>query len=237
MSALYLVRHGKASAFTQSDYDQLSEPGFAQGRRLGAFWGDRKLLFDAVYVGPRKRHVQTHDLVRDAYRERGLPWPEPIALPELDEHDGLGFLFKILPTLGSEDELIARVVRGMARGEQPSPSDVLEVFRRVTRRWVRGELSHEDVESWSAFRARVARGLTLMTQGVGKGQSIVAFTSAGAVSAALGVVLELGDEKVLDLSWSMHNGSFSELAFSDGRWGMRTFNSTPHLDPSLITAV
>jgi broad specificity phosphatase PhoE len=238
MSALYLVRHGKASAFSQTDYDQLSEPGFAQSRCLGEHWAARKVVFDAVYVGPRKRHVQTHDVVRDIYRARGLAWPEPVALSDLDEHDGIGLLFKVLPQLAAEDDVIQRIATGLARGEQPSPTDVLAVFRKITRRWVRGELGHDDVEDWNAFRVRVARALTRMTDGLGKGKRVVAFTSAGAVAAAIGAVLEVKDEMVLDLSWSLHNGSVSELAFSDGRWGMRTFNAIEHLtDPALVTSV
>jgi broad specificity phosphatase PhoE len=239
MSALYLVRHGKASSFSsESDYDRLSEPGFAQSRCLGEHWAARGLIFDAVYVGPRKRHVQTHDVVRDVYAKHRLAWPEPVSLKELDEHDAIGMLFKVLPRLAGEDDVITRIVTGMARGEQPSPTDVLAVFKTVTRRWVRGEVSHDEVEDWTKFRLRVARGLTQMTHGMDRGKKVVAFTSAGAVAAAVGAVLEVSDEMVLDLSWSLHNASVSELAFSDGRWGMRTFNGTAHLtDPALVTSV
>jgi broad specificity phosphatase PhoE len=238
MSALFLVRHARASAFTPLDYDQLSEPGLAQARLLGAFWADRRLAFDAVYVGPRRRHLQTHDLVRAEYERRGLAWPEPVLVPELDEHEGIVLLFKLLPTLAADDDVIRRVADGMTRGEQPSPADVLSVFKRVTRRWARGELGHAEVESWAAFRARVRAAVARLTSGVGRGRSLVAFTSAGPVAAAVGAALEIGDEKVLDLSWSLHNASFSELAFSEGRMGLRTFNATPHIgDPELITSV
>jgi broad specificity phosphatase PhoE len=106
------------------------------------------------------------------------------------------------------------------------------------RRAARGEVPSEGVEEWASFRARVSRGVDAMTKDIGRGKTIVAFTSAGAVAAAIGNVLGVSDEKVLELSWSLHNGSTSEIAFSDAGWGMRTFNATPHLrDPKLLTSV
>ena len=85
MSLLFLVRHAQAS-FHGDDYDQLSERGMEQSRRLGIHWAELSLSFDHVYVGPRRRHRQTLDAVAAVYRERGLNWPEPVELPELDEH-------------------------------------------------------------------------------------------------------------------------------------------------------
>ena len=58
MGTLYLVRHGQAS-FGADDYDQLSERGQAQAVRLGEYWRERGLKFDAVYAGTLKRHQQT----------------------------------------------------------------------------------------------------------------------------------------------------------------------------------
>ena len=58
MGSLYLVRHGQAS-FGADDYDQLSERGEAQAVRLGEYWRERGLSFDAVYAGTLKRHQQT----------------------------------------------------------------------------------------------------------------------------------------------------------------------------------
>jgi broad specificity phosphatase PhoE len=238
MSSLILVRHGKASAFSATDYDQLSEPGFAQSRLLGAYWAARGVEFDAVYIGPRRRHRETHDCVRDAYLAKGLPWPEPTFVDELDEHAGILLLFKVIPILAAQDETLRAIADTMQRGESPTPQQILSVFRTVTRKWARGEVSHDEVESFPAFRARVKRALDLMTSGAKKGSRVVAFTSAGAVAASIGAVLDIGDEKVLDLSWALHNGAVSELFFSDGKWGMRSFNETPHItDPSLITAV
>jgi broad specificity phosphatase PhoE len=74
---------------------------------------------------------------------------------------------------------------------------------------------------------------------LGRGKTALVFTSAGAVAAATAETLGVRDEeKVLDLSWSLYNGSITELDFTGERWGLRSFNATPHLrDRRLITSV
>jgi hypothetical protein len=65
------------------------------------------------------------------------------------------------------------------------------------------------------------------------------FTSAGAVAAATAESLGMRDEeRVLDLSWSLYNASITELDFTGERWGLRSFNGTPHLrEKRLISSV
>src|SRR5262245_2455219 len=87
MSLLVLVRDGQA-AVAADDYDQLSPLGIEQSRRLGAYWAELNLVFDQAFFGPRRRHRQTIEAVAAVYRERGLSWPEPVQMPELDEHFG-----------------------------------------------------------------------------------------------------------------------------------------------------
>lgn len=238
MSVAIFVRHGKASAFSSTaGYDQLSEPGVEQSERLGAWIADTALAADAVFVGPRKRHAQTHEAVVRVLAGRGLSLPAPMLLPELDEHDGISLVFKLLPTLAAEDPELSRVVSSMASAGHPSPDDVLAAFKRITRRWARGEVGHADVESWSAFRTRIARAMDRIAE-VGRGKTALVFTSAGAVAAATAQALGVqDDERVLDLSWSLYNGSMTELDFTGDRWGLRTFNATPHLDKRHVTSV
>ena len=211
-----------------ADYDDLSEPGRRQSRLLGEHWTDTGVTLDAVYVGPRRRQQQTLEIVAEVYRERRLALPDALPLEDLDEHHGLAVVLRS-----------SEVLAAARRGESPPLQELLATFKRVTRQWVRKELVHEDIESWRAFRARVGRALGTMTSAhAAHGKTVAAFTSAGAIAAAVGQALDVDDEKVLDLSWSLYNASVSELAFSETGCGMRTFNATPHLrDPSLVTSV
>ena len=260
MSRLVLVRHGKASAFSRDDYDRLSEPGVEQAKHLGAYWAELGVSFDRVYVGPRLRQKQTHDHVAAAMRAKALAWPEATEIAELDEHEGIRLVFAVVPKIAHDDPSLSDVAQALQRGESPTPNQMLRVFRTLTRRWARGELNEEGIETFHDFRRRVERGIDVMAREAGKGASIVAFTSAGAIAAAVGRALDLDDPKVLDLSWSLHNASLSELAFSEDRGrersstpgtpgdsrepgalthlGLVAFNGTPHLrDAALITSV
>ena len=239
MSIALFIRHGKASAFGSStDYDQLSPPGVEQSEKLGEWLAQQGLSVDAVFVGPRKRHAQTLAAVVGILSARGLGVPQATLLSELDEHDGMSLVFKTLPQLAADDPGLRAVVETMARGEQPSPDDVLGAFKRITRRWVLGEVGHSEVESWADFRARVGRAMVRIGA-VGRGKTALVFTSAGAVASAVADALALRDEqRVLDLSWALYNGSVTELDFTENRWGLRSFNSTAHLgDKRLVTSV
>jgi broad specificity phosphatase PhoE len=239
VSIALFIRHGKASAFGSStDYDQLSPPGVEQSEKLGEWLVLQGLSIDAVFVGPRKRHAQTLAAVVRVASAQGLGLPEATLLPELDEHDGMSLVFKTLPELAAADPGLRAVVETMARGEQPSSDDVLGAFKRITRRWVLGEVGHSEVESWADFRARVGRAMARIGA-VGRGKTALVFTSAGAVASAVADALALRDEqRVLDLSWALYNGSVTELDFTESRWGLRSFNSTAHLgDKHLVTSV
>jgi broad specificity phosphatase PhoE len=241
VSVALFIRHGKASAFgSPADYDNLSPPGVEQAEKLGEFLAARaggRGKVDAVFVGPRKRHAQTLEGVTKVFAARGVPLPPAVLVPELDEHDGMGLVMKLLPQLASADPQLAALVEAMARGERTQPTDMLAAFKRVTRRWVTGEVGHPEVESWEAFRARIRRAMQVVGA-IGRSKRAFVFTSAGAVASAAAFALDIVDEKrVLDLSWALYNGSITELEFRDDTWGLRTFNGTPHLPEALLSAV
>jgi broad specificity phosphatase PhoE len=237
MSVLFLVRHGQAS-FDGDDYDQLSARGVEQARRLGAHWAQLNLGFDHVYVGPRRRHRQTLDAVATEYRERGRPWPEPMELPELDEHCGQDVFTRSLPDLLKRDPAIREMKEKLRKDSDTAQRDYLRLFQKVTQMWVRRELSLPDLEAWHDFRTRIQRALAAMTEAAGSKKKVAAFTSGGPVAAAMGVALSLDDEKTLELMWLVHNAAYTEFLFSRGRFSLLTFNAVPHLtNPHLLTFI
>jgi broad specificity phosphatase PhoE len=237
MSLLFLVRHGQAS-FHGDDYDQLSARGMEQSRQLGLYWTGLNLIFDHVYVGPRRRHRQTLDAVAAVYRERGLSWPEPVKLPELDEHCGQDVLSRSLPDLIQRDPAIREMKEKLRKDSPTAQRDYLRLFQKVTRMWVRRELSLHDLEAWHEFRGRVNRGLAKITGAAGSKKKVAAFSSGGPVAAALGFALNLDDEKTLELSWVVRNAACTEFLFSRGRFSLVTFNAVPHLtDAHLLTFI
>ena len=95
MGILFLVRHAQAS-FLEQNYDKLSQLGEAQARLLGEYWAQRNVLFDRVCVGPRVRHKETANLVKNSYSQAGVEFPEPSVLPEFDEYQGEAVLKRSL---------------------------------------------------------------------------------------------------------------------------------------------
>ena len=237
MSLLFLVRHGQAS-FHADDYDQLSARGAEQARQLGLHWAELNLSFDQVYVGPRRRHRQTLEAFAAAYRERGLTWPEPVELLELDEHCGQDVLTRSLPDLMQRDPVIREMREKLRKDSDTAQRDYLRLFQKVTRLWVRRELHLPELEAWHQFRERVQRGLATITEASGSKKRVAAFSSGGPVAAATGFALNLDDEKTLELSWVVRNTAYAEFLFSRGRFSLVTFNAVPHLtDPHLLTFI
>jgi broad specificity phosphatase PhoE len=156
---------------------------------------------------------------------------------ELDEHDGVALMTKLLPVIAAGDPGLRDLVVAAARGETPSQEDMIAAFKRIALRWIRGDLHHVDVESWPDFRVRVEAGLARVAEAPGDGP-VVAFTSAGVVASAVGLALGLSDERVLDLSLVPNNGSLSEV--DQGPEGLRLlrFNGVGHLpEGRLLTLV
>ena len=237
MSLLFLVRHGQAS-FHADDYDQLSARGVEQAHQLGLHWAELNLIFDHVYVGPRRRHQQTLEAVAAVYRERGLNWPEPIKLPALDEHSGQDVLTRSLPDLMQRDPVIREMREQLRKDSVTVQRDYLRLYQKVTRLWVRRELHLPELEAWHVFRERVNQGLAKMTKAAGSKKRIAAFSSGGPVAAAMGFALNLDDEKTLELSWVVRNAACSEFLFSRDRFSLVTFNAVPHLtDSQLLTFI
>jgi len=228
MSFLFLVRHGQAS-FDGDDYDQLSARGLEQSRQLGLHWAGLNVVFDNVFVGPRRRHWQTLDAVAAVYRERGLNWPQPVELLELDEHSGQDVLSRSLPELMQRDPVIREMKEKLRKDSNTAQRDYLLLFQKVTRMWVRRELSLPNLEAWHEFRARVNQGIAKMTGASGSKKNVVAFSSGGPAAAAMGLALGIDDEKTLELSWVVRNAAYAEFLFSRGRFSLVTFNAVPHL--------
>ncbi len=234
MSVLAFVRHGQASAGSD-DYDRLSPLGERQARLLGEHWARWGATFERAYVGPRRRHRQTAQIVADVYARCGLPWPETSELPALDEYPAFDLVRLSLPELVECDPVIQKSVPPDYAANGALVFDGLSrVFKRVTELWVRGELVVPGLENWLEFRERVERALPSMLDG--EAARVVAFSSGGPMACLLGGALGLSDERTLDLIWRVRNGAYSEFLLDGDRLSLTSFNATPHLAaPDLLT--
>lgn len=216
MGTLYLVRHGQAS-FGADDYDQLSARGHDQARRLGEYWRERGLVFDAVLVGTLRRHRQTLDGIGEGLE--GLIAPVT-TLPGLNEYDSHALLTAIHP--------------------QPLPRpDTPELYRQHFRllcdalaQWMAGVISPQGMPSWNDFSAGVQGALEQVRQ-QHAGQNVLLVSSGGPISAAVGQVLGTSPEATIALNMRIRNSAVTEFSISPRRLMLQTFNTLNHLDSDM----
>jgi broad specificity phosphatase PhoE len=237
MGILFLVRHAQAS-FLEQNYDKLSPLGEAQGRLLGEYWVRRNMMFDRAAVGPCVRHCDTAQLVREAYGEAGLDFPEPLVLPEFDEYQAQAVVERSLPELLETDPAI-RDLHAAFRSSSDSVrqhATFQKLFEAVVGKWVRGAICPLGVEGWSEFCARVNAGLERLLGAGGRGERIAVFTSGGPIAVAMRRALDLSPENTLQVSWMSRNSSWSEFVYSAGRFTLSAFNAHGHIDdPAMLT--
>lgn len=216
MGTLYLVRHGQAS-FGAEDYDRLSELGARQSERLGRYWAERGLRFDAVITGTLRRHAQTWEGIAHG---AGLTL-SPLAWPGLNEYDSAAVIRAILPR-GHEDTL----------GDPHSPEGYKAHFRLLRdglRQWMGGTISPEGMPGYTDF----VHGVTGALEHVRAhhvGQKVLLVSSGGPISTAVGHVLGLSPDATIDLNMRIRNSAVTEFQFTPRRHHLLTYNTLPHLD-------
>jgi broad specificity phosphatase PhoE len=228
LSSLLLVRHGQAS-LGADDYDVLSARGAEQSRALGRHLATAARI-DAVYSGPRRRHLDTARHLREAAAEAGAALPEPAVIAELDEFPAIEMLRLWLPKLAAEEPELAAAIRSGDAGRA-----ALVAFDRVTRAWATGALEVGELESFVAFAARVDRGLDQVMSREGRGRRVLVVTSGGPISIAVKGCLALGEESTLKVALALANGSTTEIKWRAGETTLFGYNHIHYLPPQLVT--
>lgn len=237
MSALWVVRHGQAS-FLAENYDRLSPLGERQARLLGEFWLGRGIAFDQVYYGPAERQIRTGEIIGDLYRHAGRGWPEAVVDPDLDEFPAETVVRRFLPAMMARHTHLADWMTELQTATEfvAKQRAFDRLLREVSKRWMAGEVSAEDIPSWQHFCHRVEAAIARIRATALKSSRLAVFTSGGPTAATARVALGLSYDATLELTWSPRNASVSEFLFTQDRFSLSTFNATPHLpEPSLLT--
>jgi len=213
MGTLYLVRHGQAS-FGAADYDNLSELGQRQSERLGEYWRERGMRFDAVITGTLRRHRQTWEGIA---RGLGLTHDDVLPWPGLNEYDSEAASASSHP----------------ARLAKPDTPDLCRQHFRLLRdglgAWMQGRTAPAGMPSYVDFLAGVTTALDHVRDRH-HGAKVLVVSSGGPISTAVGHVLGTSAETTIELNLRIRNTAVTEFAFTPKRHMLVTYNTLPHLD-------
>lgn len=212
MGILYLVRHGQAS-FGAADYDRLSELGTRQCTRLGQWWRSRGVQFDAVLTGTLKRQGQSLAAIESGL---GATCGEALQWPGLNEYDS---------------HAVVRALHGELPPAPTTPEQRRQYFallRQGLAAWMAGRTQPEGMPAHAEFLRGVVGALDHVRTHHAR-QRVLIVSSGGPIAHALGHVLGLADNAVIDLNMQIRNSAVCELKVSARRMGLVTFNELPHL--------
>jgi broad specificity phosphatase PhoE len=212
MGTLYLVRHGQAS-FGADDYDQLSELGHRQSRRLGEYFAAKGLSFDAVLTGTLRRHAETWAGITQGMGRS----TESLAWPGLNEYDSEAVIAAIHPH----------------KLEKPTTPELYRHHFRLLRdgltQWMAGVVSPRGMPAYTDFVAGITRALDHV-RAEHHGRKVLIVSSGGPISTIVGHILGTSPETTIELNLRIRNTSVTELAFTPKRHMLVTYNTLPHLD-------
>lgn len=219
-----------------ADYDQLSTRGQAQARTLGVVLAQRFVVaerpgFDAVFSGPARRHEHTAALAGEGFASADLSFPTPVVLAGFDEHDGQAMVIAALGQLGDHMDpgfakLAAEAMDTTLEPRQRAKSWQL-LFEAIMRRWLRGELELDGIESWPSFHERVRDAFTQLRANANG--DVALFTSVGPTAVVLHEVLGLPPERAFEQAWRLYNTSITRVVYSGARMTLDGFNEVAHL--------
>ena len=212
------MRHGQAS-YGAADYDNLSERGQLQSRRLGDWLARGGHRFQAVVVGGMRRHRQTAEGVAAAFADQGLALPEPVAddgFAEFDHEAVFGAYLKRDP----DDPVVLASRSGM-------PRDVAAMLQAALLAWANDELPGLP-ESWAAFGQRVQSASDRLEALAGDSEVLV-LSSGGVISRLAQIALDVPNMRAVELNLSLRNSALSEFHPHGGRLRLGSWNALPHL--------
>jgi broad specificity phosphatase PhoE len=219
VAELYLIRHGQAS-FGAADYDQLSDVGLEQCRRLGRWLAESGPRFDLAVTGTLRRHRQTAEACLAALQPPGRQ-AEDAGLNEYDHREML---------MRHDARLATPEGMRQAVDSQPNPRRAFqEIFSAAFARWVAGRHDAEYAESFATFRRRCCEALLRQVADLGRSERAIVFTSGGPIAVIAQSALGIPDERVAALNFSLANAAVTTMFSGASGLKLGTLNAFQHL--------
>lgn len=210
MGQLYLVRHGQAS-FGSDDYDRLSDLGRRQCLRLGEFFRESGVVFEAALTGTLKRQLDSLASIAQGMQMA----PEAQSWPGLNEYDGDALVAALnpppLPPLTSDEGARAH----------------FRLLREGLLAWMEGRTRPDGMPTHAEFVAGVRDALDHVR--AHHEGAVLIVSSGGPIATAVAEVLGVPKATAIDLNMRIRNSAVTEFVFSEKRHSLLSFNTLPHL--------
>jgi broad specificity phosphatase PhoE len=197
----------------------LSELGQRQSTRLGDYFGQKGLRFDAVLTGTLRRQVQTCTAILEGMEARftaGPPQGAPLQWPGLNEFDSEAVIAAVYPH----------------KLEKPDTPELYRHHFRLLRdgltQWMNGVVSPKGMPSYREFQFGVTSALDHVRKHCDG--NVLLVSSGGPIATAVGHVLGTTPETTIELNMRIRNSAITEFAFNPKRHTLVTFNTLPHLE-------
>jgi broad specificity phosphatase PhoE len=211
MGTLYLVRHGQAS-FGAANYDQLSDLGWQQSRRLGEHFRQQERRFGLILTGTLQRQRET---LAGILEGMGITQAST-ALPSLNEYDS---------------EALIRTIHPEPLPKPDTPERYRQHFRLLReglQQWMNGKTHPVGMPSYAEFRQGI---LEAMAQAlVHHSEDVLMVSSGGPISTAVGHVLGTNPDTTIELNFHIRNSAVSEFKLTPKGHRLLSYNTLSHLD-------
>lgn len=217
---LIAIRHGQAS-YGAADYDQLSDTGYEQSRRLGRWLAQHAPPPARVVVGAMRRHRQTWEALSEGYATAGVEVPLTETDADLNEFDHRAVIDGY--ALGQPDASALFV--SPADGTRPDPRTVLRGLLAALHAWTEDRVDGVP-ERWSQFQARTRAAAQRLHSNTG---TVLAVSSGGVISQFAQAALETSNARAIELNLSLRNSAICEFHSGAGSLRLGSWNTLPHL--------
>jgi broad specificity phosphatase PhoE len=211
MPTILLVRHAQAS-YGGPDYDVLSPLAGDQIAALAATLEARGIHDARTVSGPLRRQRETAALGRDGAGVR--------TDARLAEYDA-DAIFAAHGEAGMS-------LSGTAGAQQPSPRAFQQALDAALVGWVAAQAG------FAAFRDGAVAALAELGAELGRGETALAFSSAGTIAAICASLLG-ADAAFVALNRVQVNTAITRVAVGASGLTLVSFNGYDHLDPALVT--
>jgi len=228
---IFFVRHGQAS-FGKENYDQLSELGVEQSKKLGEYFLKEEIRFDYCITGTMLRHRQTMENSISKLTGANTQFLETPILNEFSE----SLWRKIAQELSSENQDFAILTQKVLQSKSHRNRLFFKLAEWILTEWKKGRTPVGE-ESYSEFRKRVLSFPDFLESVNNKGKIGIVFSSGTPISILLSHYSQIPLE--IELNWLPYlwNTSLSSLHIRGERTFFSSINNLPHLNKNERTLV